>query len=338
MRDGARRLAAGVFVVIFAGVALVGGCSRRSAAGARTVVLYTSVDEPYVRPLVEQFEKETGIHVTLLTDAEASKSVGLAERLRAEKDHPTADVWWDNECFLTIRLADEGVLAAYDSPSAADIPAKYKDANHLWAGSALRVRVIVSSPKLDSARPKRLEDLLRPELKGQVVLARPTAGTTGGQVAALYVAWGRQRADEYFQKLRANGATMVGGNSMAAESVARGTMLVGLCDNDDAASALAEVGKINVDLPDQGADEQGTLAMPCAVSMIGHCPHPESAKKLIDFLLTAKVDKALIDAKFAWCSCRDSGDKGKFMEVDYHAVANAAPMAIQRATATLEGR
>jgi len=48
--------------------------------------------EPYVRPLVNQFQKETGIQVTLITDAEAAKSVGLAEKLRAEKDHPKADV------------------------------------------------------------------------------------------------------------------------------------------------------------------------------------------------------------------------------------------------------
>jgi iron(III) transport system substrate-binding protein len=88
-------------------------------------VLYTSVDEPFVLPLVDEFKQRTGISVTLLTDAEASKSVGLAERLRAEKDHPQADVWWDNECFLTINLADEGVVEAYNSPSAADIPAQY---------------------------------------------------------------------------------------------------------------------------------------------------------------------------------------------------------------------
>ncbi|HEX4797204.1 MAG TPA: hypothetical protein VH370_25650, partial [Humisphaera sp.] len=36
-------------------------CNRKSAdqKGATEVVLYTSVDEPYVRPLVNQFQKET---------------------------------------------------------------------------------------------------------------------------------------------------------------------------------------------------------------------------------------------------------------------------------------
>jgi len=171
------------------------GCRPKSASEPATVVLYTSVDDPYVRPLVEQFERDTGIKVTLLTDAEASKSVGLTERLRAEKDHPQADVWWGNECFLTINLADDGVLTPYDSPSAADIPARYKDPDHRWAGSVIRVRTLVSAGPKNLAKawtpPTRLIDLLRPEFKGRIALARPTAGTTGGHVAALYALWAR---------------------------------------------------------------------------------------------------------------------------------------------------
>lgn len=155
------------------------GCTHKtSSAGPDTeVVMYTSVDEPYVRPLVEQFQKRTGIHVTLLTDAEASKSVGLAERLLAEKDHARCDVWWSNERLLTINLADSGVLASYQSPSAADIPARYKDSNQRWAGSVLRVRVLVSALQKagKAAGPaSHLRDLLRPE---RLIRCRESAGS-----------------------------------------------------------------------------------------------------------------------------------------------------------------
>src|SRR4051812_17580320 len=93
---------------------LICGCDR----SGREVVLYTSVDEPIASPIVREFEKQTGIHVRLVTDSEASKSVGLAEKVRAERDNPQADVFWSNEPFHTINLAEEGVLAAYDSPAA----------------------------------------------------------------------------------------------------------------------------------------------------------------------------------------------------------------------------
>src|SRR3954469_20597625 len=92
---------------------LICGCDR--SAAQQEVVLYTSVDEPIASPIVRDFENQTGIRVRLVTDTEASKSVGLAERLRAEKDHPQADVWWSNEIFLTINLADEGLLESCDT-------------------------------------------------------------------------------------------------------------------------------------------------------------------------------------------------------------------------------
>src|SRR5437773_1637513 len=112
-----------VFILL---VALFMGCDR-AATPSREVVIYTSIDEPVATPILQDFEKQTGIHVIVKTDAEATKSVGLAERLRAEKDRAQADVWWNNEIFHTINLADEGVLAAYDSPSASDIPVMFKD-------------------------------------------------------------------------------------------------------------------------------------------------------------------------------------------------------------------
>ena len=330
-----------IFPCIF-GIALLCGCERKTAKpGSDTgpVVLYTSVDEPYVRPLVERFQNQTGIRVTLLTDSEASKSVGLAGKLEAEKDHPKADAWWDNECFLSQRLADEGVLAPYDSPSASDIPAQYKDARHLWAGSVLRVRVLVlSGQSSQGARPAQLTDLLRPEFKGRVGIARPTAGTTGGHVAAMYVAWGADRADDFFRKLHDNGVILLGGNSVVAESVARGDLALGLCDNDDAASAASEIGNLQSALPDQGPGDQGTLAMPCAVALVARGPNPARARRLIDFLLSPQTDRALIDAKFAWCSARDTSHSGKFMKVDYGAVAKRMPEAIRTATAILEGQ
>jgi len=335
------RLSAVIALAIFSG--LMAGCRKNSGNTAASVVLYTSVDEPYARPLVEQFERETGIHVTLVTDSEASKSVGLSEKIRAEKDHPLADVWWDNECFLAVNLANEGILAPYDSPSAADIPSQYKDAGHRWAGSVLRVRMLVSAPSVPPSRPgwikpTRLRDLLRPDLKGQIVLARPTAGTTGGQMAALYVLWGKDRAEQFFRALHDNGVRLVGGNSVVADMVGGSQELAGVCDNDDAADAAANGSKLDATLPDQGAGEDGTLAMPCAVGLVAGAPNPDAGKRLIDFLLSRQADQQLIAAKFAWCSSRDGAGKGKFMVIDYDAVARAMPVAIRSATGIIEGR
>ena len=73
------------------------------------------------------WEQKTGIRVTLVTDAEATKSVGLAERIRAEKANPQADVFWGNESFHTINLAEEGLLQPYESPAGKGVRGEFVD-------------------------------------------------------------------------------------------------------------------------------------------------------------------------------------------------------------------
>ena len=99
------------FVFLFS---FVTSCGRDRAA--ETVTLYTSVDQPYAAPIIKDFEQRTGIKVNLVTDAEATKSVGLAERVRAERNNPQCDVFWSNEPFHTIALAGESLLEPYDRP------------------------------------------------------------------------------------------------------------------------------------------------------------------------------------------------------------------------------
>lgn len=318
------------------GLGLAAGC-QRSETPHPVVVLYTSVDEPYVSPLVKIFTQRTGIEVELRTDAEANKTAGLAERLEAEKSNPQADVYWGNEVFHTIRLAEAGVLEKYTSPSAKDVLDRYKDPRGYWAGVGLRARVIAyRGDERWTKPPAELWDLTRPEFKGRIVMARPTAGTTGSQVAALYVVWGKEKTEEFFASLHRNEVHLVGGNSIVADEVGRGSYVAGLTDNDDCASTLAEGGKLEVLLPDQKG--MGTLTMPTTVALVAGAKHPEEARKLIDFLLSAEAEQHLIKSHFAGWSVRNESAELKVMQVDYQEVARVMPQAIRQVMAILEGR
>src|SRR5688500_16747686 len=243
------------------------GCDRRDV---ETVTLYTSVDQPYAAPIVREFERKTGVKVRLVTDAEATKSVGLAERVRAERANPQCDVFWSNEPFHTINLANDGVLEPYTSPMSADVPAAFKDARGRWCSNALRARVIaihLAEKNFDfNPFTSKLVELTRPEFKDRVAMAKPTAGTTGGHVAALYVLWGEERAKDFFRKLHGNGVKLLGGNGKVAEAVGDGTCVAGLTDNDDVASVKSNGGSINAVLPDQDGD--GTLMVPTTVGLV----------------------------------------------------------------------
>jgi iron(III) transport system substrate-binding protein len=313
----------------------LGGCGEANSSSPQ-VVLYTSVDEPIARPIIQQFEKTSGIRVRLVTDAEATKSVGLAEKVRAEKANPQADVFWGNEPFHTINLAEEGLLAPYEAAAAKEIPPQFKDPQQRWAGNGLRARVIAVSGRL-SVRPEGLDDLTQPAWKGKIVMASPSAGTTGGHVAAIYVLRGDDGARDFFKKLHANGIKLVGGNSVSAQQVAQNNFAAGLTDNDDVANAKVDLPALDSVLPDQDGD--GTLMVPTTVGLVAGGKNAEAGKKLTEYLLSAVVEKKLIDAKFALVSVRElEKNNVKAMKVDYREVARALPRAVREATAILEGR
>src|SRR5947209_1849063 len=92
-----------IFLILLAGSAGAPLACKRGTA-LEMVNVYCAVDQPYASKLFEEFEKQTGIRISPLYDIESSKSVGLAGKLEAERDHPRADVWWGSEAFLTTRL------------------------------------------------------------------------------------------------------------------------------------------------------------------------------------------------------------------------------------------
>ncbi|WP_428938837.1 extracellular solute-binding protein [Fontivita pretiosa] len=330
-------------VLIFAW--LVGSAAataaQDSSAGGR-VVLYTSVDEPYARPIIRRFERQTGISVTLVTDAEAAKSAGLAQRLLAEKDRPRADVYWGNEIFHAIDLASQGVLAPYRSPVAAQIPQRWRAKDDLYTCTGLRARVIAISTRpqhADLIAPiKTLDDLTNPALKDRIGWCHPAFGTASGHFAALYVLWGEDRYRQFLHGLRANNLKLLGGNAAVVEQVAAGALLAGPTDNDDVNNARAEGMKVDMIIPDQGRGQIGTLLIPTTVALVKGAPNEHNAKTLIDYLLSPQVEKELLDSRFLAWSIRDAQQQARGMDLDYEKAARQMRRAIEIALEILQER
>jgi iron(III) transport system substrate-binding protein len=316
------------------------GCDRSSsssspAGGTKEVVLYTSIDEPVARPILSAFTQRTGIKVLIKTDAEASKTAGLVETIRAERANPQADVFWNNEPFHTINLAEEGLLAPYDSPACKDVAPQFKDPKHRWASDGLRLRMIAVSPK--GEKVTTLEQLADPGLKGHVAMANPAFGTTSGHVAALFVLWGQERAEKFLRDLKANDIKLLGGNGEVVKQVAVGNIDAGLTDNDDVDSMLREGGTLK-GVPARTKDDPGTLALPCTVGLVTGARHEAEAKQLIDYLLSSEVEGKLLAAKFAAAGVRGDRPAVPVMKVDYVEIARTMPRAVESARKILEGR
>jgi iron(III) transport system substrate-binding protein len=285
----------------FAALALiaVGGCRGQEAPqnAARAVTVYVSTDRVFSEPILREYEKLSGVKVNAVYDTEETKSTGLANRLLAEKARPQADVFWSNEPVRTLVLKSREVLAPYRSPSAEGIPAALTDPAGYWTGFSARIRVIAYNTKTVRAddAPKSIFDLADPKWKGQVAIADPRFGSTSFHVAALYAIAGDEKMDDFFRRLKANGVRVVDGNSMVRDLVARGDVKVGLTDTDDVNVAIEDGQPIAMVLPDR--DGLGVPVMPNMVSMIANAPNPEEARKLIDYLLSADVERQLAQSE-----------------------------------------
>lgn len=312
---------------------LLVGCNRGPKIDV--VTIYCAVDEPYASQIFQDFERQTGIRVAPLYDIESSKSVGLAGKLEAERDHPRADVWWGSEAFLTTRLAEEGILDRYDSPSASDILPEFKDPQGFWTGVGVRARVLAVGQPGPPFEAKSLQDLLDPRVKNRIAISRPTAGATGAHIAALYVVWGPDKARDFLRKLHANGVSLLGGNAEVADQVGAGSFVLGLTDSDDVSNAASNGGKLSAVVPDQ--EGEGTLAMPTTVAMVKGTQNTDSARKLIDFLLSKQTEQRLIDMKFARWSVRAGPNNIRAIKLDYRKAAQVFAQAMREGTAILEG-
>jgi iron(III) transport system substrate-binding protein len=300
-------------------------------AQIKEVVVYSSVDDVFARPIAESFEKETGIKVKLVPDTEETKSTGLLNRLIAEKNRPQADVFWSGDPIRAAILNDKGIAAPYTSSEAKDLPKLFSHAEGYWTGFSARARVILYNKKLipkDKA-PDSVMDLLDPGYKGKACIANPLFGTTSMHAAALFEVLGEQKGKEFFEGLAKNNAKMVSSNGEVRRRVASGDCALGVTDTDDAYQAIREGKPVEIVYPDQ--EGMGTLIVPNAVVLIKGAPHPEQAKKLIDYLLSSKVEKMLAESEAAQMPVR-SGVKApahvksleslKPMKVNYSQLAN----------------
>ncbi len=239
------------------------------------VVIYTSQDQVYAEPILREFERQTAIEVRAVYDSESVKTVGLVNRLIAEKDRPQCDLFWNNEELRTRQLAAIGVFEK-------------------WAAAGHRSRrIAVNTNKLAlTAAPRSLIELTNATWRGKVALAYPLFGTTATHFLALRQRWGDTAWQNWCRALAANKPFLVDGNSVAAKLVAKGEAFVGLTDSDDIAAEQREGASI-VPLP--LTDE--SLLIPNTVAVVHGARHQQAAEKLYAYLQRSDVLEKLVAAR-----------------------------------------
>ena len=275
----------------------------RRASG--TLVVYCTHDLVYAEPVLEEFTRRTGIQVTIVGDTEATKSLGLIERLLREGDQSPCDLFWNNEVLGTIRLQRQGLLAPYTGPASQRIPERFKDREGHWHGFAGRMRVWIAreslsvegfalserDPAVPHGSPSDAQpSTLNPLPSSRMAIAKPLYGTTFTQFAMLWHLHGAGQTQLEHLELVEQGCRFVAGNAMVRDMVAGGSCDIGMTDTDDVFAARDAGYK--VDMHPIRIDGK-TLCIPNTVALLKSSDRPEEARQLLEYLLSEEVELQL---------------------------------------------
>ena len=282
--------------VLFAVVVVAIGCT--DADRSEDVVVYVSVDQAIAEPILARFTERTGIGVRPLFDTEATKTTGLANRIRREADRPRADVFWSSEPFAVHQLATENRLGTITDDVWGKHPAAWRDPDGRWIAFAARGRVIAYDPsRLERDKlPQSWLEVGADDWAGQVAIADPRFGTTRGHLGALRAGWGPEIYGKWVRGMNENDVKVLpGGNAATVDAVVRGEVLIGLTDTDDVLAAQARGLSVEAAMleHDEAATRGGTLMVPNSAGIVAGTERPGLAIAFLDFLASEEVERML---------------------------------------------
>jgi iron(III) transport system substrate-binding protein len=265
-------LVAGLFLVLF---------TLERGYSAENLNAYSIWPENWARPMFEEFEKATGIHVNFLR---FSSGEALA-RVIAEKNNPRVDVLFGGPVETHIAGIKEGVFEPYKPPTFAALPARFKDPEGYWVGIADDPLVFMSNNKFLKDNklnpPTSWNDLLHPAYKGMIQMADArTSGTAVTRIFSILEVFGRDEAKafDYMKKLRKNVQVYTKSGGGGTIPVGLGQAGAGIFFIVDALKTKQEGYDVVISFPKEGI---GTSVE--AIALIKGAKNPALAKKLIDW-------------------------------------------------------
>ncbi len=251
--------------------------------------LLCTPQEQWCQGMKQEFEALYGITVNYVR---MSSGEALA-RVLAEKDNPTFDIWWGGPIDSFVAAKGEGVLEQYDSPNYANIrdPEKMADVDHYWAGIyvgtlgfATNKDWLAANP--GTAAPTSWDDLLKPEFKGQLMVAHPsTSGTSYTAIATVLQMRGEEAGWEYIKQYAAQMAQFTKSGAAPAKFVGQGEAAVAIVFSHDIVNEI-ENNKLPLELT---FPEEGTGYEIGGQAILKGAKNMQAAKLWFDWALTPEA-------------------------------------------------
>jgi len=252
-----------------------------------SLVIYSGRHAKFLKPVMAEFEKKTGIKV-ILHNAKAS---ALVNRLRLEGTKTKADAFISNDAGTLQIATDMGLFQAINPALLSKVENNFKSENNFWVGLSARARVLV----LNKAYVNELKfvnsvfDLADPRLLGKLAVTHSANGSFISGITVYLKVAGEAKTLAFLKGLKVNTTGKVfNKHSKIVKAVASGKKMIGLVNHYYVYRHLAKHPKaaLKIIFPDQEKDGMGVAWNITGVAISKHTKKKESVEKLIAFLLS----------------------------------------------------
>ncbi|MEO7126602.1 MAG: ABC transporter substrate-binding protein [Nakamurella sp.] len=260
--------------------------SVQASDGGSTVNILCLLTELYCQGVTKAYTADTGAKAQYVR---LSTGEGVA-RLKLRKSNPEFDAVIGGPSDEYYTMEDEELLEKYISPNRKDIPDADKDADGYWTGMYNTVLGFCSNVKrlkeLGVQAPASWQDLLNPKLKGLVGMADPSA--SGTAYTALYTQLiindlDKDKAFDYFKQLNGQITQYAQTGGAPAQAAAQGEVVTGIVFTNDCVTQKVQGAGDNLIIT---TPSEGTGPQVGGTALVKGAPHPDAAKKLLDWILT----------------------------------------------------
>jgi iron(III) transport system substrate-binding protein len=275
--------------ILPAAFCLVSGLLAAPVFAGGEVNIYSARKEDLIKPLLDDFGKQTGVAVNLVT----GKEEALLQRLQSEGANTPADLLLTSDAGRLSAARKAGVLQAVKSETlTAHIPASYRDPEGFWYGLSVRARpILYAKDRVKPADLSTYEDLADPKWKGKICMRSSDSVYNQSLVAGLISHQGEAKTEAWAKGLVANFARPPkGGDRDQIKAVAAGECdltlantyyLGGMVNSQDEVEKQA-AAKVAVFWPDAGTT--GVHVNVSGAGVTAHARNRDNAVKLLEFL------------------------------------------------------
>lgn len=254
------------------------------------LTLYYSNSTEWADPIIQEFEDQTGIEVSLVQDGTSS----LFARIKAEAGNPQADVVWGG--VIDTYRANQDLLQEYTSSEVDSLKPEAVDPNGYYTGFDMGPMAMIYNTELvpEDEAPTKWSDLLDEKYKGQIACADPTSSSSSfACIMSIILAYGTEdgKGYEFVEDLVHNlDGKVLSSSSGVYKGVSDGEYMVGLTYEEAALRYIESGANIQIVYP-----EEGTSSSPSGVAVIKDCQNPKSAQMFVDYLSGKEVQSQLGD-------------------------------------------